>query len=61
MVPVSGPHEHSAVPEILKNSIWILREFYRGKTSGDILVEGIREVSAVRSLRLVKRETEGRT
>lgn len=61
MVPVSCPHEHSAVPEILKNSIWILRELYRGKTLGDILVEVIREVSAVRRLRLVKRETEGRT
>lgn len=41
-MPVGCPPEHSTVPEMLRNSIGILREVFRDKTSGDILVEVVR-------------------
>lgn len=48
MMPVGCPHEHSAVPEMLKNSIWIIRELFRDKTLVNILVEVIRSFSSER-------------
>lgn len=52
MMSMCCPHEHSSVPEMLKNSMWIQRELFRDKMSG--------EISPVRVLRFVKWETEGR-